>query len=276
MPDGVPYRINPYTVMEDAPSLQTETPIMPVESPVVSKQDNSYSGVKFGTAFADARRKGLKTFKWYNPKTKREMEYTTQLKEEVQRKENNVRPMNTYKSNVQPMNTYGRETKPPFHQTKILDVNDVSNSDPIRAMNTYGDEQNMSGFEFDGNIPLPPTMQNRPGQREFSNSLANDIVATMGTTAATMGLGALLGAITKGSKGMINAYQLANTSRKGLAPGMKALKYEVGTGQIPVNANVERMVQMMGDATAKGRAMLEQKQLLDFLNKTIKYGQSLK
>lgn len=266
MPIGRPLRQTPYTIMEEVPSIQVESPSIPVQSPVIKVKDNSYSGVKFGTAFADARRKGLKTFEWYNPKTKRTMAYTTQLKEEVQRKQS---PMTTYKQRGGDsiMNTYNRrEQKPYYHETKILSINDTSNNDPIKS--------NMSRFKYDGNMPLPPTKQNRPGQREFSNKLANDLVAAMGTQAVTMGLGGLINTITQGSKGMLNAYQVANTSRKGLAPGMKALGYETGTGQIP--GNVDKLMEMITAGTNAGREAIQQRELFNFLTKTIKYGQSLK
>jgi hypothetical protein len=266
MPEGSPYRNSPYTIMEDVPPLQVESPQVPVQSPTPLKNNNSYSGVGFGSAFADARRKGLKTFEWYNPKTKRTMSYTTKLKEEVQRKES---PMTTYKQRGGDsiMNTYNRrEQKPISNSAIILSVNDKSNGDPVK--------RDMSGFKYDGNMPLPPTMQNRPGQREFSNKLANDLVVAMGTQAATMGLGGLINTITQGSKGMLNAYQVANTSRKGLAPGMKALGYESGTGQIP--GNVDKLIEMITTGTNAGREALQQRELFNFLNKTIKYGQSLK
>jgi len=266
MPDGRPLRQSPYTMMEDIPSIQTESPSVPIQSPEVSVNNNAYNGVKFGTAFADARRKGLKTFEWYNPKTKRTMAYTTQLKEEVQRK---VSPMTTYKQRGSDsiMNTYNRrEQKPVSNSAIILSVNDKSNGDPVK--------RDMSGFKYDGNMPLPPTMQNRPGQREFSNKLANDLVVAMGTQVATMGLGGLINTITQGSKGMLNAYQVANTSRKGLAPGMKALGYESGTGQIP--GNVDKLMEMITTGTNAGREAIQQRELFNFLTKTIKYGQSLK
>lgn len=287
MPIGRPLRQTPYTVMEDIPSVQVESPSIPIQSPVVKTNDSSYSGVKFGTAFADARRKGLKTFEWYNPKTKRIMAYTTQLKEEVQRKES---PMTTYKQRGSDsiMNTYNRrEQKPVSNSAIILSVNDKSNGDPV---NTYKRQPNMTQNS------APPTKEqlrserwlaengyNIPGTDSEGVSALNALntiggiglvknAGQLGAKFAGNKINTLLDAILpQGGKGVGNPYFIS--SRSGLAPGMKGLGYETGTGQVP--GNVDKLMEMITTGTNAGREAIKQRELFDFLTKTIKYGQSL-
>jgi len=236
-------------------------------------QQDEYQGVSFGAAFKDARRRGMKEFQWLNPKTGEIGRFHTRYKEEMDPKPNtkievpigdvsNVDPVTTYsqkQDQVGMMNTYGEKPMNTYSQPKG------------KAMNTYG--KDMSQFKTDNVLPVPPTMQNRPGQREFSKNLADDIVKGMAIQLGTFGLGAGINALTQGSKGMVNAYQVANTSRKGLAPGMKALGYQTESMNLmPAGSNV---VDAISQGVNAGREQLRIQQILKYLEQTIAKAKNL-